>query len=40
LPVDRFKHQPMEVTAQLMIDHTGPVQDHDLPPRSKLNHLS
>jgi hypothetical protein len=40
LPIEKFKHQPMEVTAQLMIDHPGPAQDHNLPLRTSTHHLS
>jgi hypothetical protein len=27
IPIDRFKHQPMEVTAQLLADHPTPIQE-------------
>jgi hypothetical protein len=40
IPIEKFKDQPMEVTAQLMIDHPGPAQDHDLVHRGSTHHLS
>lgn len=40
LPIDRLKDQPMEVTAQLLVDHPTPIQDTTQQPQRTAHQLN